>query len=88
MPDQDYQGPHPVTGLPRRVTIPANAIILEKIAGEVGGGEGGWFKVAVWSPLPRYGKRVYTIRADCESIAAQRGISMFEEEHSRPAPNR
>lgn len=86
MPDEKvYEGPHPVTGLPRRVTIPANAAILEKLATEIGGG-GGWYKVHVWSPLPRYQPRVYTIRAECESMAAQRGISLFEEEHSRPAP--
>lgn len=69
-------------------TIPANAIILERIAKEIGGGEGGWFKVYVWSPLPRYEPRTYTFRADCESMAAQRGIRMFEEEHGAPPPTR
>lgn len=81
-----YEGPHPITGERRRVTVPANAEILEKLASEIGGGEGGWFRVRVWSPLPRYAPRVYTIRAECDSMAAQRGLSLFEEEHSRPAP--
>lgn len=81
-----YEGPHPVTGLPRRVTVPADAVILEKLATEIGGG-GGWYKVEVSSPLKRYGRRVYTIRAECESMAAQRGISLFEEEHGSRHPN-
>lgn len=70
----------------KQVTVPANATVLEKLASEIGGGEGGWFKVRVWSPLPRYPVREYTIRADCESMAAQRGLRMFEEEHGERHP--
>lgn len=71
----------------KHFVTPAQATV-DKLADRVGGG-GGFYRVTVvtapgW-PSPK--RRVYTIEADSDNVAALNGLHRFEEELREPTPS-
>lgn len=46
----------------------------------------GIYRVTVRAGYPYVGEHVYTVRAENDNVAANRGMDMFEAEMSRPVP--